>query len=235
VDLQSTDEEEEPATGPEGKKASATKVEPKVEVEGGEDEDEEEDVDAGKGRGGGGKGQQGGRGGKAAGEEADTTVLATLEAEEGAPVIETASLPARLDASDAKEEVGKVLSIVDGLVVVQGGIDNKALDLQSVICLEDGFVVGAVVDVFGPITLPHYLIYANAKAQELVKPGMPAYAATCLQETSFLCDTDDIDALRKRLGDEESDDDSEFVDGDISDDGEEAAWGPAGAAALEAA
>ncbi|CAE8615768.1 unnamed protein product, partial [Polarella glacialis] len=54
-------------------------------------------------------------------------------------------------------------------------------------------------------------------------------------ETSFLCDTDDIDALRKRLGDEESDDDSEFVDGDISDDGEEAAWGPAGAAALEAA
>ncbi|CAE8710050.1 unnamed protein product, partial [Polarella glacialis] len=136
VDLQSTDEEEEPATGPEGKKASATKVEPKVEVEGGEDEDEEEDVDAGKGRGGGGKGQQGGRGGKAAGEEADTTVLATLEAEEGAPVIETASLPARLDASDAKEEVGKVLSIVDGLVVVQGGIDNKALDLQSVICLE---------------------------------------------------------------------------------------------------
>eukprot|EP00913_Durusdinium_trenchii_P029909 g28026.t1 len=81
-----------------------------------------------------------------------------IEDEEGAPVIHVSQLPEWLEDAAPKEPVGKVQSIVQDLLIIQGGEDSKALDLGSVVCGADGRVLGAVVDVFGQISRPHYLV-----------------------------------------------------------------------------
>eukprot|EP00392_Amoebophrya_sp_AT5.2_P000952 g954.t1 len=54
---------------------------------------------------------------------------------------------------------GKVISKVDNLFVVRAGMEQRALDLKSLLCLPDGQVVGMVMDVFGNIHQPHYLVF----------------------------------------------------------------------------
>eukprot|EP00933_Yihiella_yeosuensis_P020166 TRINITY_DN16241_c0_g1_i1.p1 TRINITY_DN16241_c0_g1~~TRINITY_DN16241_c0_g1_i1.p1 ORF type:complete len:614 (+),score=205.76 TRINITY_DN16241_c0_g1_i1:85-1926(+) len=225
VDLESTDEEEEAdqkgnTAGAEGEATKKEKIEKteQIDEDAAADDDEAEDEDKAK--------PDGKEKAKPEKEEKE---------DEGAPVIQMASLPERVAATDDREEIGKITSIVDGLVVIEGLPDSKALDLQSVVCLEDGLIIGVVVDVFGAVTEPFYLVYVSGKAEESVKVGLKAFAATSLQETSFLCDSADVAAIRKRLADMEgSDDDSDLVDGEDSDE-EGEGWGAAGAALLEAA
>ncbi|CAE7863778.1 unnamed protein product [Symbiodinium microadriaticum] len=167
--------------------------------------------------------------------EEQTFTRTAPEDEEGAPVINVSHLPTKLEENASKEAIGKVRSIVDELVVVQGDEDGKALDLGSVVCLADGRVLGAVVDVFGPISVPHYLVLpADSCKKDMPAVGDAVLAATGMEETSFLCDSADLSALRKQLGDEGSDDDSELVDGEETE-SEEPEYSSLGAAALEAA
>ena len=92
----------------------------------------------------------------------------------------------------------------------------EALDLGSVLCQEDGRVLGAVVDVFGQISQPHYLVlpsesckkdWARLRAeleyvgmvrndlesglllwQDLPPVGAAVLAATGMQEPRVTCD-----------------------------------------------
>ncbi|CAE7243741.1 unnamed protein product [Symbiodinium sp. CCMP2592] len=167
--------------------------------------------------------------------EEPTFTRTAPEDEEGAPVINVSHLPTKLEENASKEAIGKVRSIVDELIVVQGDEDGKALDLGSVVCLADGRVLGAVVDVFGPISVPHYLVLpADSRKKDMPAVGDAVLAATGMEETSFLCDSADLSALRKQLGDDGSDDDSDLVDGEESE-SEEPEYSSLGAAALEAA
>jgi len=150
-------------------------------------------------------------------EEAEVKKLETMEEtkveecpEDVEPLcIRTHGLPERLQPHNATELVGQIHAVVDGLIVVRGDAGKKVLDLQSVLCLEDKHTLGVVVDVFGPVSDPHYLVHSPKVNEELVKAGVAVYAATDLQETSFLCDGADPEIIRCRLGDAFEDDASE--------------------------
>lgn len=60
--------------------------------------------------------------------------------------------------SDNLIKVGKVLSIVDVLVVVESIKSMPPLDLDSILFKADGSPLGQIFDVFGPIKEPHYSI-----------------------------------------------------------------------------
>ncbi|CAK9091463.1 unnamed protein product [Durusdinium trenchii] len=160
-----------------------------------------------------------------------------IEDEEGAPVIHVSQLPEWLEDAAPKEPVGKVQSIVQDLLIIQGGEDSKALDLGSVVCEADGRVLGAVVDVFGQISRPHYLVLpCETCKKDLPVVGAAVLAATGMEETSFLCDSTDLAALQQL--EDGSDEDSDLVDSGES----ESEASPTftnllteGAAALEAA
>jgi len=236
VDLQSTDEEEERDTM-EGTEEVQAVAEEDAEAEvqageagGAEDEDEGQGDDIG---GAPERPAEDGDGTGPNGEDASMLRVAR-EDEPGAPVIDVSKLPDKLSETDTKEPVGHVQSNVQGLLVVQGEEDGKALDLHSVVCLEDGRVLGAVVDVFGPVTLPHYLVLASPNVKDPPSLGAAVFAATSLEETSFLCDTANLAELQRLgAGEDSGDEDSEAEasDQDEEDDG----WGPVGAAVLEAA
>merc|ERR1740121_194391 len=128
--------------------------------------------------------------------------------DEGAPVIRTAeSLPERLKATDAMDPLGELYSCVEGLLCVRGEEDSRALDLQSVVCTKDGEVLGVVLDIFGPVTQPHYLVHTTK--QNHPKIGTQVYAATGLAETSYLCDSADPVTLRQKLADRMDDSNEE--------------------------
>ena len=59
---------------------------------------------------------------------------------------------------EAIEPAGSVLSVFDGMVVVQGLESQRALDESSVLCLEDRSLIGRIEEVFGPITQPLYAL-----------------------------------------------------------------------------
>lgn len=67
------------------------------------------------------------------------------------------------DVAEDDEEINFVGLIhgdnVEGLVVVEAEKKSRALDLRSVLCLEDRRVFGVICDVFGTIDDPFYLVY----------------------------------------------------------------------------
>lgn len=75
-------------------------------------------------------------------------------------------------------QVGKVLSIVGVLVVIESIKSMPPLDLDSVLFDSNGSPLGQIFDVFGPITEPHYSIRYNNNEQIIVKnvqKDMPVY------------------------------------------------------------
>lgn len=75
-------------------------------------------------------------------------------------------------------KVGKVISIVDVLVVVEAEKSMPPLDIDSVLFKSDGKPLGQIFDVFGPVKEPHYSIRFNndehIKEEEIHKE-MPVY------------------------------------------------------------
>lgn len=75
-------------------------------------------------------------------------------------------------------KIGKVLSIVDVLVVIESLKSMPPLDLDTILFKFDGKPIGQIFDVFGPITDPHYSIrFTNGdqiKEREIHK-DMPVY------------------------------------------------------------
>merc|ERR1719321_1602414 len=104
-----------------------------------------------------------------------------------------------LDECAPVERVGFVHALIEGLIVVRGDGDRKALDLQSVLCTDGREVIGVVIDVFGLVTQPHYLVYPTCAQKESLGADTIVYAAVTLPETSFICDSSDLQAVRAAL------------------------------------
>lgn len=120
--------------------------------------------------------------------------------DEGAPVIATSGFPERLPADSEVQPIGEVHAYVDGLLVVRGELDSKTLDIQSVVCTEDRMILGVVIDVFGAVVEPHYLVFIHPESKvDRPDVGDRICAATSLAETSFLCDSADPEIIRQRL------------------------------------
>ncbi|XP_059057720.1 H/ACA ribonucleoprotein complex non-core subunit NAF1 [Achroia grisella] len=83
-------------------------------------------------------------------------------------------------------KIGTIASIVDRLVIVRSFPDTPAVDLDSILFLDNGAkTLGKVFDVFGPVTEPHYCVRFNS--QEHVKdrgvqPGLDVYIAPRSQQ-----------------------------------------------------
>lgn len=80
--------------------------------------------------------------------------------------------------ADTLIKIGKVLNIVDMLVVVESLKNMPPLDIDTVLFKSDGEPLGPVFDVFGPIKEPHYTIRFNGPDQvkdKSVELDMPVY------------------------------------------------------------
>eukprot|EP00403_Amphidinium_massartii_P039918 CAMPEP_0178434906 /NCGR_PEP_ID=MMETSP0689_2-20121128/33659_1 /TAXON_ID=160604 /ORGANISM="Amphidinium massartii, Strain CS-259" /LENGTH=655 /DNA_ID=CAMNT_0020056973 /DNA_START=53 /DNA_END=2016 /DNA_ORIENTATION=+ len=191
LDLESTSEEEGLEEKPQiERKPARHQPRPEQEAEG-EGEDAEEDDDGG------------------AAEGAAAAMPPEPEWEGQHLMIRNDTLPEQLGPEDEAVPVGEVSAVIDGLVVVRGDEDSKALDLQSVICLEDDLsLVGVVVDVFGLVTQPYYLVLPSGPAKKSedelqLLVGIRVVAGMSLPESSYLTDNVDIDSLRRQgLGDD---------------------------------
>lgn len=115
-------------------------------------------------------------------------------------------LPAveKLDISVPKETlvpIGKILSIVDVLVVVQSYKAMPPLDIDSILFKDNGEPIGSIFDVFGPIQEPHYSIRFNDEKHILeqnIAKDMIVYFSTTIDKnlTKFAF----VDKLRQQPG-----------------------------------
>ena len=71
--------------------------------------------------------------------------------------------------------------------------------LQSGRFTEGREVIGVVIDVFGLVTQPHYLVYPTCARRENLGVDAMVFAAVALPETSFICDSSDLQAVRAAL------------------------------------
>ncbi|KAJ8714888.1 hypothetical protein PYW08_004869 [Mythimna loreyi] len=87
-------------------------------------------------------------------------------------------------------KMGIIASIVDRLVIVRALPETPAVDLDSVLFLDNGSkALGKVFDVFGPITEPHYCVRFNSVEhvrERGVQPGMDVYIAPQSQHTNYV-------------------------------------------------
>ncbi|CAH0720478.1 unnamed protein product, partial [Brenthis ino] len=95
------------------------------------------------------------------------------------------SLPAQETA-----KIGTITSIVDRLVVVRAFPETPAVDLDSILFLENGArALGKVFDVFGPVKEPHYCVRFNSEdhvKEKRVHPGMEVFIAPKSQHTNYV-------------------------------------------------
>lgn len=77
-------------------------------------------------------------------------------------------------------KVGKVLNIVDVLVVIESIRSMPPLDLDTVLFEFNGRPIGQIFDVFGPVVEPHYAVrFTNAEQikEKNIETGMDIYFA----------------------------------------------------------
>ncbi|CAG9564907.1 unnamed protein product [Danaus chrysippus] len=87
-------------------------------------------------------------------------------------------------------KIGKIASIVDRLVIVRAFEATPAVDLDSVLFLDNGAkALGKVFDVFGPVTEPHYCVRFNSLEhvrERGVVTGADVYIAPRSSHTSYV-------------------------------------------------
>ncbi|XP_013200924.1 H/ACA ribonucleoprotein complex non-core subunit NAF1 [Amyelois transitella] len=87
-------------------------------------------------------------------------------------------------------KIGTIASIVDRLVIVRAFPETPAVDLDSVLFLENGAkTLGKVFDVFGPVTEPHYCVRFNSAehvSTRGVRPGADVFIAPESSHTSYV-------------------------------------------------
>ncbi|CAH4030191.1 H/ACA ribonucleoprotein complex non-core subunit NAF1 [Pieris brassicae] len=97
----------------------------------------------------------------------------------------TISIPAQ-----ETTKIGKICSIVDRLVVVQGLPETPAVDIDSILFLENGAKpLGQVFDVFGPVSQPHYCVRFNSAdhiAERGVDVNMDVFIAPDTPHTNYV-------------------------------------------------
>lgn len=77
-------------------------------------------------------------------------------------------------------KIGKVLNIVDVLVVIESIRSMPPLDLDTVLFKSNGKPIGQIFDVFGPVVEPHYSVrFTNAEQikEFNIEAGMDIYFA----------------------------------------------------------
>jgi H/ACA ribonucleoprotein complex non-core subunit NAF1 len=72
---------------------------------------------------------------------------------------------------DSLVKIGKVVSIVDVLVVIESIRSMPPLDLDTVLFKPDGSALGQVFDTFGTVTEPHYTV-RFASLQQICDKGI---------------------------------------------------------------
>uniref|UniRef100_A0A2A4JYQ3 H/ACA ribonucleoprotein complex non-core subunit NAF1 n=1 Tax=Heliothis virescens TaxID=7102 RepID=A0A2A4JYQ3_HELVI len=87
-------------------------------------------------------------------------------------------------------KIGTIASIVDRLVIVRALPETPAVDLDSVLFLDNGAkALGRVFDVFGPVTEPHYCVRFNS-AEHVRERGAAAgadvFIAPRTQHTNYV-------------------------------------------------
>ena len=99
------------------------------------------------------------------------------------------NLSARVSSGDCTE-VGIIKNIVEELVVVESVPGMPALDLETVLFVEEGgLALGRVFDVIGPVTRPLYVVRFNSAqhvAERGVSPGQKVYFAPQSELTSYV-------------------------------------------------
>ncbi|XP_046969469.1 H/ACA ribonucleoprotein complex non-core subunit NAF1 [Vanessa cardui] len=87
-------------------------------------------------------------------------------------------------------KIGTIASVVDRLVIVRAFPETPAVDLDSILFLENGAkALGKVFDVFGPVTEPHYCVRFNSLdhvKERGVHPGMEVFIAPRSQHTNYV-------------------------------------------------
>ncbi|KAL0870956.1 hypothetical protein ABMA27_004779 [Loxostege sticticalis] len=113
-------------------------------------------------------------------------VQGELELDDLPPIEDLAiSLPAQ-----ETTKIGTIASIVDRLVIVRAFPETPAVDLDSVLFLDNGAkTLGKVFDVFGPVTEPHYCVRFNSRehaASRGAAPGADVYYAPRTDHTNYV-------------------------------------------------
>lgn len=62
----------------------------------------------------------------------------------------------KLDDNDKIHKLGKIKNIVGRIAIIEAYNSQPALDIDSLLCLEDKTVIGRVLETFGTIDKPHY-------------------------------------------------------------------------------
>ncbi|KAJ1608141.1 hypothetical protein OJ252_2627 [Cryptosporidium canis] len=100
------------------------------------------------------------------------------------PNIEILDMPEKVDVSLPCEFVGEIYSVIndgaifgmEGIFIVKSDPTTIILDLGSILCLEDKTIVGAIIDTFGPVTSPFYVLSKqNSVDQNLLQIGTRIY------------------------------------------------------------
>jgi len=127
----------------------------------------------------------------------------------------TDSIPEKLEDHADMTSCGSIHALVDGLVVVRGDVDSRALDLQSVLCLANRKVIGVIIDVFGPLKEPYYLVFPTGTPKIAAELGAEVFAATDMPETSYLLrDSNDLAELQGAFPDGDDEDEDDDDDGE---------------------
>ncbi|XP_037293081.1 H/ACA ribonucleoprotein complex non-core subunit NAF1 [Manduca sexta] len=86
--------------------------------------------------------------------------------------------------------IGTITSIVERLVVVRALPATPAVDIDTVLFVDNGAkALGKVFDVFGPVTEPYYCVRFNSQEhvkERGVQTGMDVYIAPNAQHTSYV-------------------------------------------------
>jgi len=100
--------------------------------------------------------------------------------------------------------IGTIHNIIDMLVIVMARKGCPAIDLDSVLFLDQGKkILGQVFDVFGPVNEPMYMIRFNSAQHVLeqgVQVGLEVFYAPRTKHTAYVF----IDALFKQKGSDAS-------------------------------
>lgn len=101
-------------------------------------------------------------------------------------------------------KIGTIISVVDRLVIVRALPETPAVDLDSILFLENGAkALGKVFDVFGPVTEPHYCVRFNSAEHARSRgaaEGMDVFIAPRSQHTNYVF----LSALMKAKGSDAS-------------------------------
>lgn len=56
------------------------------------------------------------------------------------------------------QELGRVLHFTEGYIILSASPRAPLLELDTKVCMENGLIVGAIDDIIGSVTAPHYTI-----------------------------------------------------------------------------